>query len=281
MKKLILGVLSIALFSISCSSDDGSNPNLTAEEQEILGEWEIVAHGFVNPNGSETTFQNNNTCKNTHTFTADKNVKYISYSSCSQFYEEDGTWTLVDGLLTRTFPEDVVLIMAHNITFINPDRIKLFAVGDNTNFTIYQRAGTTFDDTSFKVEVTGSFQTDWCNATGNTAKIKFEFLQDNNVFATQNEQSTTEQSITVERNLSGGIIGVRIKLTDYNPNNLNAALGDGFDVFNIKITGNQTQEVLVNTNPPLGLVSCSDICYEVIMLYNTSTQEITFDSIWI
>jgi len=282
MKKsiLLLFMLSISLFTISCSNDDNNNSNVSTEEQAMLGTWKVVAYGTVNSSGVETINQITNTCLNTYKFTSDRNVNYKSYASCTDVEEENGTWSLSGGLLTRTFPQGVTVIMKHNITFINPDKIKLFEIGNTTNFSIYQREGSTLQDTSFKLELTGTYQTDWCGAVGNTTKIKFEFLQDNNVFATQNEQSSTEQPITVSKDLTGNIIGIRIKLTDYNPTNLNAALGDGFESLHLKITGNQTQDVLINTNPSAWLVSCADICYEIVLLYDTNTEQLTVNSLW-
>jgi hypothetical protein len=277
MKKLILGVIAFTFFALSCSSEE----DLTEEEQSILGTWEIVASGYIDSNGVETINQINDPCQSTYKFTPDKIVNWKSYYTCETLYEEIGTWSLVNGLLTRTFPDHQVILWTDNITFINPDRIKLVPLGNLPIFEIYQRQGTTFEDTTFKVEVSGKFRTNWCEATGNTAKVTFNFLQDNTVFATQTEQSNTMQTITLNRDLTGDIIGVRLKLTDFNSNNLNAALGDGFEEIRIKITGNQTQEVLIDTNPSAWLVSCSDICHEVVLLYNTSTQQLSVDSIWL
>ena len=272
--------LLISLFTISCSNDDKTNSNISIEEQTLIGTWEVVARGTVNSSGLETIYQNNNSCLNTYKFTTDRNVNYKSYISCADFNEENGTWSLIGGILTRTFPEVVTIVMKHNITFINPDKIKLFKLGNNTEFSIYQRQGSTLQDTSFNVELTGTYQINGCNAIGNTTKIKFEFMQDNNVFATQNEQSNIEKAVTVNKNLSGSVIGVKIKLTDYNLNNLNATLGDGFENLHLKITGNQTQDILINSNPNAWLASCTDICYEILLLYDTRTKKLTVESLW-
>lgn len=284
MLKKIFTLLTVILV-VSCSSNDDAgndtgNSNLSVEEQALLGTWNYVANGHVNTNGTETIYPRNNQCPNRHIFTADRNVNYRSYSSCSNFVEEDGSWTLVNGLLTRTFPETVTIVQKDNVTFINPDKIKLFEVGNTTSFDIYEREGSTLVDTSFKVELTGNCQTNWCNATGNTAKIKFEFLQDNNVVATQNGQGSAEQSLTLSRDLTGNVIGIRIRLTDYDPNNLNLGRGDGFDSLHLKITGNQTHDVLIDSNPSVYLVSCTDICYEVVLLFNTNTNNLTVNSSW-
>ncbi|MDK2771227.1 MAG: hypothetical protein KYX68_03205 [Flavobacterium sp.] len=281
MKKILLLLTNLILlinFS-SCSNDENSS-NLTTEEQAIIGVWKHTAYGHVNSNGSETITDINSQCLNTHTFTEDKNINYKSYASCTDVEIEDGTWALANGLLTRTFPQNVTVVQNHNITFINPDKIKLFQVGNTTDFLIYKREGSTLTDSEYNIEVTGNYQTDWCNVTNNTAKVTFEFIQDNNVVATQNEQSNVEQSLSVNRNLTGNVIGVKLKLTDYNPNNLNSALGDGFESLHVKVQGNQTQDIYVDANPNHWLVSCTDICYEIDILFNTSSKQISVNSLW-
>lgn len=278
--KAIFLLFTLTAFNSCSSNDESSSTNLSTEEQALLGTWKYVANGHVNSNGSETVTAISYPCKNTHIFTSDRNINYRSYSSCSEYYEENGTWTLVNGLLTRTFPQTVTVVQKDNITFINPDKIKLFEVGNTTDFVIYEREGSTIVDTSYKIELTGNYQTDWCDATGNTSKITFEFLQDGNVVATQNAQSNLEQALTVSRDLTGNVIGIRLKLTDYNPSNLNSGLGDGFDSLHLKVTGNQTQDVLIDTNPNAWLVNCADICYEINLLFNTSTEQITVNSSW-
>ncbi|ESU19944.1 hypothetical protein FCR2A7T_13510 [Flavobacterium cauense R2A-7] len=278
--KTIFLLFTLIMLNGCSSNDESSNSNLSVEEQALLGTWKYVAYGHVNSNGTETVSAVNSQCLNTHIFTSDRNINYRSYSSCSEYYEEDGTWTLVNGLLTRTFPQTVTVIQKDNITFINPDKIKLFEVGNTTDFVIYEREGSTIVDTSYKIELTGNYQTDWCDATGNTSKVTFEFLQDGNVVATQNAQSNIEQALTVSRDLTGNVIGIKLKLTDYNPSNLNSGLGEGFDSLHLKVTGNQTQDVLIDTNPNAWLVNCADICYEINLLFNTSTEQLTVNSSW-
>ncbi|MBD3723394.1 MAG: hypothetical protein IE891_01045 [Flavobacteriaceae bacterium] len=281
MKNILFttALLSIWLL-LGCSSDNDDTSGLTTEEQSILGVWEHTAYGSVDSNGNETITPINSSCLNTHTFTSDKVINYKSYITCNDVEEENGTWTFTNGLLTRTFPETVTVIQQHNVTFINPIKMKLFEVGNTSQFLIYEKQGETIEDTDYRFEVSGNYQTDWCGATNNTAKITFEFIQDGNVVATQNEQSSVEQSLTVNRNLTGNIIGVKLKLTDYNPSNPNSGLGDGFDTLHVKIKGNQSQDVYIDANQFHWLVNCTDICYEIDMQFNTSTKQLSVNSLW-
>jgi hypothetical protein len=277
MKKsiLLLFMLSISLFTISCSNDDNNNSNVSTEEQALLGTWKVVAYGTVNSSGVETINQITNTCLNTYKFTSDKNVNYKSYASCTDVEEENGTWSLSGGLLTRTFPQGVTVIMKHNITFINQDKIKLFEVGNTTNFSIYQREGSTLQDTSFKVEVGGILKTNLCDITTNSYSVKLEYLSDTSTINTQNFNGNTQQTISNNYTLTGNVIGIRVKLLNFNSTNAASGRGTGFADLTFKITGMQTNEVVYNNINLSDLLICTDATYEALLLYNTSTGAFT------
>lgn len=135
MKKAILYV-SLILFAFGCSSD--SDTDLNAQEQKIIGAWEVRSLGYINANGNETIQPLESECYNSYTFTSNKKVNYKNYWDCSDMEEENGSWSIQGNILTRKFPQDVLVVMKDSIVFVTANKIKLFEVGNNTDFTIYE-----------------------------------------------------------------------------------------------------------------------------------------------
>lgn len=276
-KALLLSIsLVFSIITLSCNNDDNS-ATVSKEEEKLVGMWEITSTGSINPaTGIETIQPYTNTCKNSYTFNDDKTINYKNYFDCSDVDEEDGTWSLVNGLLTRTFPEKVTIVMKDNITFINTNKIKLFKEGDNSNFTIYEKkSGTTIVNTSYKVEVGGILKTNSCGTSTNSYSVKMEYLSDDNIKSSLNFNGSAQETILKNENLSGKIIGVRIKLLNFN--SADSAIGSSTGIANLslKIIGNQSNETLFS-NANLGsLFICHDTIYEALFLYNTKDGTFT------
>ena len=83
--------------------------------------------------------------------------------------------------------------------------------------------------------------------------------------------------MTINRDLTGDVIGVRIKLAEYDPNNLNASKGDGFGNINFKVTNNLSNSVINDIDLTAYLVSCTDIVYALEIFFHTETGEININ----
>jgi uncharacterized FlaG/YvyC family protein len=131
----------------------------------------------------------------------------------------------------------------------------------------------------FKIEVTGTYGLDGCSITNNTStKISADFFQNSYIIETQNRESTTVTTSTfTKENLQGNTIGVNIRLTDYDHNNLKLSLGDKFENLRLKIVNTTTNEIVINTGFTQGwLISCTDIIYQINATFNTTTNEVSF-----
>ncbi|WP_262733931.1 hypothetical protein [Gaetbulibacter sp. NE] len=131
---------------------------------------------------------------------------------------------------------------------------------------------------TYNVEISGKYVAQWC-IDPITSKVTIEFLENGNVNSTINAEGSNDETETFLKDLSGNNIGVRLILTDYNPNNLQEGEGDAFNDLHFKVTNNQTQEVLVNEDIPTWLVHCGDIYYEVTILFNASTSELEHETL--
>lgn len=126
----------------------------------------------------------------------------------------------------------------------------------------------------FHLEISGKYFVDWCGVEDNSSKIMFSFLEDGVVKSTITGESNTQQlSEIFDEDLSGNIIGVKIELQDYDPNNLTGgSYGDGFGQISLRIYNGQDELVL--DEELYSLVHCTDIGYEVTALYNTDLDEL-------
>lgn len=133
------------------------------------------------------------------------------------------------------------------------------------------------EDLSYNLTIEGQYQVDWCQETGNTSKIRISFLEDGSVKSSILGESDVEVEDSFEEILEGDIIGVKLELEDFNPNDLEAgSMGDGFNQMKLKITNIENETILIDQEVNGGrLYHCRDIGYEVTILYNTSTGEIT------
>lgn len=263
-------LIMLSIITLSCSND-GSSASVSKEEEKLVGTWEVTSYGSRNPaTGIETIVPYNNTCKNTYTFNDDKTINYKNYFDCSDMDEENGTWSLVNGLLTRTFPKGVTVVMRDNIVFMSGYRIKLFKEGETSSWTIYEKkSNTTTINTSYKVEVGGMLKTNSCDVSNNPYSIKVEYLSDDNIKSSLNFNGSTQETILKNESLSGKIIGVRIKLLNFNQSNSATGRGTGISNLNLKITGNQSNEILYSNSNLGSLFICQDSTYEALFLYNT------------
>lgn len=129
----------------------------------------------------------------------------------------------------------------------------------------------------YKVELTGSYVLDFCEATS-TANIQIEFLEDGTVKNTVNATGTSEETVSFSENLDGNIFGVKITLPNYSNS---TDIGEGFDLLNFKVIDNNDNSVLFEENPSGWLIHCTDICYEVILLYDISNSEFSNEASWL
>ena len=136
------------------------------------------------------------------------------------------------------------------------------------------------ENLSYNFFIDGKYQVDWCETTNNTANIKITFLEDDEVKSSLIGQSDTEVNESFEEDLSGNIIGLKLELQDFDANDLQGgSMGDGFESISIRITNNLTGEIIVNEDiNGYYLVHCSDIAYEVKILYNISTENLEVSS---
>lgn len=137
------------------------------------------------------------------------------------------------------------------------------------------------ENLSYNFFVDGKYQVDWCETTNNTASIKLTFLEDDEVKSSLIGESDLEVNESFEEDLNGNIIGVKLELRDFDPNDLEGgSMGDGFGSISIRITNNLTEEIIADEDiNGYYLVHCSDIAYEVKILYNISTENLEVSSI--
>ena len=136
------------------------------------------------------------------------------------------------------------------------------------------------ENLSYNFFIDGKYQVDWCETTNNTANIKITFLEDDEVKSSLIGQSDTEVNESFEEDLNGNIIGVKLELKDFDPNDLEAgSMGDGFESISIRITNNITGEIIADEDiNGYYLVHCADVAYEVKILYNISSQDLEVSS---
>lgn len=150
----------------------------------------------------------------------------------------------------------------------------------NTSGEIDENDNNDSDNLSYNFFVNGEYQVDWCETTNNTANIKLTFLEDDEVKSSLIGESDLEVNESFEEDLSGSIIGVKLELKDFDPNDLQGgSMGDGFESISIRITNNLTGEIIADEDIyGYYLVHCADIAYEVKILYNISSQDLEVTS---
>lgn len=127
----------------------------------------------------------------------------------------------------------------------------------------------------YEVTLTGVLKTDYCDISTNSYEVKVEYLSGSEINDTDTWTGGVQNNAIGNSTLSGNIIGIRVKLTNFNPDNLNSGRGTGFDNIHIKITDAESDEVLLDQNRNEYLVICTDVIYEILYLYDTSTRQLT------
>lgn len=270
MKKsiLLLVILSISLFTVSCSNDDNSDSNSNQIYQDLIGKWY-----FENPS-------TNPTYNNSFTFSSNGNVTYSYWDGNpgNNYDSETGTFSVDGDILTMEFPETVSLTFVQKVVFITADKIEFQSTGvagEEAYEGDYFREGSTLQDTSFKVEVGGILKTNMCDITTNSYSVKLDYISDALTMNTQNFNGNSQQSVSNNFTLTGNIIGIRVKLLNFNSSNAASGRGTGFADLTFKVTGLQTNEVVYNNINLQNLFICTDVVYEALLLYNTSTGVFT------
>ena len=270
MKKsiFVLIILSISLFTTSCSNDDSSDSNTNQIYQDLIGKWY-----FENP----TTNPIHN---NTFTFTSNGYVTYSYWDGFSgnNYDSETGTFSVEGNVLKMVFPETVTLTYIQKVVFITADKIEFQSTGvtgEEAYEGNYYREGSTIQDTSFKVEVGGILKNNTCDITTNSYSVRVEYLTNSNVINSLNFNGSSQQNFLNNQTLSGNTIGVKVKLLNFNPNLASSGRGTGVSNLSIKITGNQTNEVVYSNTNLESLYICTDTIYEALLLYNTTTGTFT------
>lgn len=123
----------------------------------------------------------------------------------------------------------------------------------------------------YNFTLTGSLQTNTCDVSTNSYAVKVEYLSGSEISDTDTWTGTTQGNVSGDAILSGDVIGVRIKLTNFNINNSSSGRGTGFNNIHLKIINTTTNEVLLDQNRNEYLLICTDAYYEVLYLYDTST----------
>lgn len=264
----LLFLLSVSIFTTGCSNDDNSSDNSNQIFQDLLGKWY-----FENP----TT---NPTHNNSFTFNSNGNVTYSYWdgSPGNNYDSEIGTFSVSANVLTMVFPETVSLTFIQKVVFITPDKIEFQptgVTGEEAYEGDYFREGSTLQDTSFKIEVGGILKTNMCDITTNSYSVQLEYISDGSTNNTQNFNGSTQQNLSNNFSLAGNIIGVKIKLLNFNSTNATNGRGTGLADLTFKITGVQTDNTIYNNVNLSDLFICTDATYEALLLYNKSTGAFT------
>jgi hypothetical protein len=134
--------------------------------------------------------------------------------------------------------------------------------------------------TRYRIIMTGSVTTNNCGSTTDKPyNILSEFISDNSVIKSTNLIGQAPRpDIGDSMVLKGNVIGMRIKLSDFNPNNHKS--GRGLVLTNVLIV--ILRDVDVSTvsgiTPASHLVElsiCNNSTYEIVVLYNTITDKWT------
>jgi type 1 fimbria pilin len=124
--------------------------------------------------------------------------------------------------------------------------------------------------TNYNLQVTGILKTNTCDITTNSYSVKLEYLSDGDILNPQQWNGNTEQIVNENSTISGSIVGVRIKLMNFNSTNQNIGRGTGLRNIHIKITNADTNEILIDQDSSSDLFICTDSVYQADFLYNTT-----------
>ncbi len=131
------------------------------------------------------------------------------------------------------------------------------------------------EQAQYEVVINGSLQTNTCDITTNSYAVQVEYLSDMEIINTDLWTGTQQENASGSTLLSGDVIGVRIRLTNFNPDDVASGRGTGFDDIHIKIIDTESNEALLDQDRNEYLVICTDVIYEVLYLYNTDTGQLT------
>jgi hypothetical protein len=274
--KLFLFVI-MAITTSSCSNEGVDTPS----SKSILGKWKTLkitdSKGVNMPlqpcgyNQLLTFFDDGSTtlmdpCQNitvSSTYKLDKNTLTVT-----TFDTSDKT-TLVEKYTVLTLNSTTLRIQitwdSDYGTFPENERIIIEFVKDDT----------VPGSKTFKIILTGNAVTNTCDIKTNSFSIKAEYLADSNIFNSNTWNGSTNQLISDEKTIQGNIIGIKLKLLNFQINNQNSGRGTGITNVTIKILDTQNNKVLLEKVNIFNLFICTDSYYEATLLYNVQNNTFT------
>lgn len=274
--KLFLFVI-MAITISSCSNEGVDTP----DSESILGKWKMLK--FTNSDGGNLQLQS---CgyNNTSTFSNDGIVTLFDNcvnKTISSKYTLNGnilTITTYDKTDNTTLTEKFTVLEINDTTL----RIQITWDSDYGNYPQNERDILEFikDNTVtgpklFKIILTGNAITNSCDTKTNSFSIKAEYLADSNIFNTNTWSGSTNQLISDEKTTLGKVIGIKLKLLNFQINNQNSGRGTGITNVTIKILDNQNNKVLLEKVNIFNLFICTDSYYEATLLYNVENNTFT------
>jgi hypothetical protein len=274
--KLFLFVI-MAITISSCSNEVVDTP----DSESILGKWKTLkitdSKGVNMPlqacgyNQLLTFFKDGSTtlmdpCQNT---TLSSNYKLDKNTLTVTTFDTSDKTTLVEKYTVLTLDSTTL-------------RIQITWDSDYGTFPENERIIIEFgkDDTvpgskTFKIILTGNAVTNTCDIKTNSFSIKAEYLADSNIFNSNTWNGSTNQLISDEKTIQGNIIGIKLKLLNFQINNQNSGRGTGITNVTIKILDTQSNKVLLEKVNIFNLFICTDSYYEATLLYNVENNTFT------
>lgn len=129
----------------------------------------------------------------------------------------------------------------------------------------------------FNITLSGTLQTNTCDVTTNSYSVRAEYISDDNVIDSELWTGDVEQNVTDSVLTIGDVIGVKVRLTNFNAQDVESGRGTGIKNIQIKITDVNTNELLIDKKIQQSLLICTDVYYELVLLYNTQTGSFISD----
>lgn len=274
--KLLLFVI-MAITISSCSNEGVDTP----DSESILGKWKTLkitdSKGVNMPlqacgyNQLLTFFKDGSTtlmdpCQNT---TVSSNYKLDKNTLTVTTFDTSDKTTLVEKYTVLTLDSTTLRIQitwdSDYGTFQENERIIIEFVKDDT----------VPGSKTFKIILTGNAVTNTCDIKTNSFSIKAEYLADSNIFNSNTWNGSTNQLISDEKTIQGNIIGIKLKLLNFQINNQNSGRGTGITNVSIKILDTQNNKVLLEKVNIFNLFICTDSYYEATLLYNVENNTFT------
>jgi hypothetical protein len=278
MKILKLFLFVIMAITISSCSNEGVD---TPDSESILGKWKTLK--VTDSKGTNMPLQ---ACGYNQLLTFFKDgsttlmdpCQNITVSSSYKLDKNTLTVTTFDPSDKTTLVEKYTVLILDNTTL----RIQITWDNDYGTFPENERIIIEFvkDDTvqgakTFKIILTGNAITNTCDTKTNSFSIKAEYLADSNVFNTNTWSGATNQLISDEKTTLGKVIGIKLKLLNFQINNQNSGRGTGITNVTIKILDTQNNKVLLEKVNIFNLFICTDSYYEATLLYNVENNTFT------